>query len=111
MIDLYRVITAGKLDVLVNRVNEAILEGYAPTGGVVTTMNAPQFSQAVWKPIENVIDSGWIRWEGGQCPVAPDVMIEMEFHGGGKIVSTKPWDWDWEHDGDEGDIVAYREVS
>lgn len=56
---------------------------------------------------------GWIPWEGGECPVDPDICVEV------KLRSGKAWldngaeaagSWDWTHDPNHGieDIIAYR---
>lgn len=54
-------------------------------------------------------EHGFIPWNGGECPVAEDVTVEIKFCDGD---STKGFDddFDWRCTGNGGDIVAYRVV-
>jgi hypothetical protein len=55
-------------------------------------------------------EDGWIRWDGGECPIGDDVAHEVRFRDGSLFceadaVASK---WDWRHTDVKGDIVAYR---
>ncbi len=57
-------------------------------------------------------DHGWIKWDGGECPVSSGSKVDIEhrdndlFFGVAAINSTCAEIWD--HDGHIGDIIAYR---
>jgi len=53
-------------------------------------------------------DDGWIKWEGGSCPVPPGVEIRAKLRNG---MQPPPWvagGCRWEHHDTITDIVAYR---
>jgi hypothetical protein len=54
--------------------------------------------------------SPWITWTGGECPVAPETVVEVRLRDrtGGRAGS--PETLRWSHKGWAGDIVAYRVV-
>lgn len=58
------------------------------------------------------IDSGpmWIEWrgEGGEPPVGPKETIEVRLRDGGTNMAPAGR-FVWEHDGDEYDIIAWRQ--
>jgi len=49
----------------------------------------------------------WIDWNGGECPVAVYVDVEIELRKGVKDVSCAG-DWNWLHDNSDADIIRYR---
>lgn len=64
--------------------------------------------------------SEWIKWNGGECPVANGTLVDVE-HRDGDIIYNQPagiggrppegYAEDWSIDKDDpedGDIVAYR---
>ena len=60
--------------------------------------------------------SDWIDWGGGECPVAPDVMVmcwmacdrsESDIEGWCPIAAGK---MRWSHIGSGGDIIKYRVI-
>ena len=52
---------------------------------------------------------GWVAWGGGDCPVAPDIVVEV--HLADDYFSTdKAIVFDWTHDCDDRNIIAYRVV-
>jgi hypothetical protein len=63
---------------------------------------------------------GWIEWAGGECPVAPGVLVEVRYRGSRKP-ETGPWETEtgpgetfgecWQDDDYAEDIIAYRIVS
>lgn len=67
-------------------------------------------------PIAEVSD-GWRPWPGGECPVDPDVLVEVKFRNGKAWLdngaeSAGSWEWRWYNDKfyESDDIVAYRIV-
>lgn len=76
------------------------------------------------------IENDWIEWTGGECPVAPETVVDVRFRNGEEDCSggaAEYWtrmsrgrDW-WKHEGapwgaeidggNEADIIAYRVVS
>lgn len=63
----------------------------------------------------------WIEWDGGECPVPGDTLVQTRFRDGAKSFAlpadfycgVQPDDFDfWKHEGTEpGDnIIAYRVV-
>lgn len=52
---------------------------------------------------------GWVEWRGGECPVAVAQSIDMRFRDGRVYhVVRNADDLRWWHDGNGGDIIAYR---
>lgn len=52
---------------------------------------------------------GWITWAGGECPVPGDVTVKYFLRCGVKS-TDQACRLGWRHDGDSGDIIAYRVV-
>lgn len=52
----------------------------------------------------------WIRWSGGECPVADGTVVKIEFRDGGRRYTDKASDWYWGDDGDSCNIIRYRVV-
>jgi hypothetical protein len=50
---------------------------------------------------------GWIEWTGGACPVDGDQLVQARVRNG-RLISTNADDLGWWHDGNWGDIIAYR---
>ena len=53
----------------------------------------------------------WIKWSGGDCPVAPGTIVEVKLRCGGLAGpdTAKQYYWDLGDNGDDGgDIVEYR---
>ena len=54
-------------------------------------------------------ESGWIEWNGGECPVPPNTKVEIQYPDN-DVYSCIASAVDWNHDGTGGDITAYRVV-
>jgi hypothetical protein len=75
-----------------------------------------QYGQPVADALETITvptcDDGWIEWKGGECPVRPDVMVEVGFRN--SIVNkanADEWGWGWRDYEISGyDIIKYRVV-
>lgn len=57
------------------------------------------------------METEWIEWNGGECPVADAPHVEVKLRGGG-IAGGRACVLDWEHwhQSPELDIIAYRIV-
>lgn len=57
----------------------------------------------------------WKIWNGGECPVAPETMVQVQLRGWTRPVAeaqmidaADAYGWNWADEAD--DIIAYREV-
>jgi len=52
---------------------------------------------------------GWIKWDGGECPVAHGADVSVKFNDGDEMRDKTPELWGWDHDNEEStNIIAYR---
>ena len=53
---------------------------------------------------------GWIPWSGGECPVAPETLVDTKFRNGSRAFGEAADEWDWLHRSTLplSDIIAYR---
>lgn len=52
---------------------------------------------------------GWIKWEGGECPVLKGVRVQVRLRNGDEPVQSRPAErWVWTHERMGSDIMAYR---
>lgn len=54
--------------------------------------------------------SEWTEWNGGECPVAPDTQVDVQWRQGIKELGGKAGNLYWGRDDKHYDIVAYRVV-
>ena len=54
------------------------------------------------------INSPWIKWDGGECPVPPDTRIEIKCRTGKVLGPRLAYRFRWKHIDSGGDIVEYR---
>lgn len=52
--------------------------------------------------------SEWIEWNGGDCPVAGGVKVDIQFRDGEVHAWENPKHWLWTNDQGDGTIIAYR---
>lgn len=54
--------------------------------------------------------NGWIQWDGGECPVDSDAIVDVICRNQNQYQfnSDRAGDFDWSHDGVGGDIITYR---
>ena len=53
--------------------------------------------------------SDWIKWNGGECPVAYDTKVLVRLRDGtDQPVSVRAGNYLWGHGNEDGDIVAYK---
>jgi hypothetical protein len=53
-------------------------------------------------------DDGWIEWKGGECPVGPDVLVEVGFRNGRVTKSATAGAWGWGRSRGVDDIPGYE---
>lgn len=55
-------------------------------------------------------NDGWIDWQGGECPVSGDTVVEVKYRNPlpGHINNGQACYFSWSHEDDDGDIIAYR---
>lgn len=55
---------------------------------------------------------GWIDWQGGECPVDSDAIVEVRYWNQNqnqcRYNNDRAGDFEWSHTGSYGDIIAYR---
>jgi len=51
---------------------------------------------------------GWIKWDGGECPVSPDCWVAVKYNGGESDHPKPARSLDWKHDYRSYNIIAYR---
>lgn len=75
------------------------------------TRVAQSFLDWVNKPADalEANDEGWVKWEGGECPVGKNVMVEAKFEDG-SISCDHACAFSWDV-GTIADILAYRVVN
>lgn len=64
-------------------------------------------------PLTAVDADGWIKWEGGECPVAPGTLLDVRHRSGfeamrcraGRSYATRRH---WLDESSDADIIAYR---
>ena len=53
----------------------------------------------------------WIEWNGGECPVPGDTLVEVKFRNSNRTYKASPAkEWDWVIDHCAGDIIADRVI-
>ena len=56
-------------------------------------------------------ENEFIDWQGGECPVDSETVVEVKFTGGGKTTAGRPAGvFNWQRRNIGGDIIAYRVV-
>lgn len=55
-------------------------------------------------------EEGWIPWSGASIPVTSKALVDYKTRGGWGAHSVLGWNLRWSHNGDDGDIIAYRLV-
>ena len=52
-----------------------------------------------------------IKWDGGECPVPLDTLVEVKFRDGDSQSGYPAYAYYWHHDGDGADILEYRTIT
>lgn len=56
-------------------------------------------------------DDGWIKWEGGECPVDDDTDVKVRLRNGAVLTNAAgEFYWRWAAPNGGGNIVAYRRI-
>ena len=50
-------------------------------------------------------------WNGGECPVHPETVVEVWFRGQSYQSALKATYLEWEHDNSTGDIITFQVVT
>lgn len=53
----------------------------------------------------------WIKWDGGECPVPLDTLVEVKLRCGASELSGLAKKYCWHHNDDGADIVEYRTIT
>ena len=98
-------------DVMVNSPSWDVL--YHVGGGMFSdapsaTGRNPVLVSGVESGIKLAPDQPWVVWFGGECPVPEGVMVEIVGRDGDIERSWSSSGYRWSHDGNCGDIIAYR---
>jgi hypothetical protein len=74
----------------------------------VARQPSPAFAERI-KALEAAAEDGWIKWGGGECPVAHGSDVSVMFSDGDIVRDKWPEGWGWGcHGRDIEDIIAYR---
>ena len=62
------------------------------------------------EPLKFSGDDGWTLWQGGECPVDGDAIVEVRYRKTNpyQFNNDRAGDFTWSHHGIDGDIIAYR---
>lgn len=93
-------------------------EPYDPYSNVLAAVEEqaePAWDNGEWEPYDPYSneDSGWIPWNGGECPVSGDKGVLIRLRDGYEslnVLSANHWEWNWFVEYPEGDIIAYKVV-
>jgi hypothetical protein len=66
--------------------------------------------------VSAAVQSEWIEWAGGECPVEPDTIVDTKDRDGTVLRGSRAdrWNWDWGFPAcltPADNIIAYRVVS
>lgn len=62
------------------------------------------------EPLQETKEPAWIPWEGGECPLPDGVRWWEAKLRSGTLVGAEGKACRWSHDGNAGDIMAYRVI-
>lgn len=51
---------------------------------------------------------GWIKWDGGECPVLKSTLVALKLRIGDVMPSSLGAHYRWSNTGNPSDIVAYK---
>lgn len=54
---------------------------------------------------------GWIQWDGGECPVPPETVVQVRFETGSTSRPHAAVGWHWQNGRPIWNIVAYRVIN
>ena len=50
----------------------------------------------------------WYGWNGGECPVHPETVVEVQFDTDRDVEKAEHWGWQHHYEGWGSDIIAFR---
>src|SRR5690606_10583356 len=64
-----------------------------------------------WQVVEADAE-GWIKWDGGECPLPDDAPLEYTIRDGDEFNTTRAGNlrWEYGYGFPEADIIAYRPI-
>src|SRR5690554_3524239 len=80
----------------------------------ITGLSMPFIANHIDRDLWHVVganDDGWIKWEGGECPLPIEHLCDVKHRDGEVIRYAMTGRYKavrWEHTGSAGDIIAYR---
>ena len=93
--------------------NIITLSQYQALKTLVQKGNYPEIPDSSKGSNSTGLKDGWIKHDGNGQPVDDDVIVEVEFRGGGKDEARADYfsiSFEWGHSTWAGDIIAYRIV-
>lgn len=67
-----------------------------------------QYEAAIAASKAVVGHNGWINWDGGECPVEEDTLVDVRFRNGADDRNIEANHLRWSHKNLTADIIAYR---
>lgn len=84
-------------------------EGDESRNDLIELVRDVEGPQATSEPQPDTLHDGWLPWDGGECPVDPNALVEYKMRGGASSVDNAD-EIMWNHSGSSSDIIAYRVV-
>ena len=97
--------------------DERRLAGVLPTATEISIGNFKEIADRAERaapaetadtPAPPPADDGWIKWEGGECPVSPETLVDVRYRSRVTNVRRPAKAFRWSNMRHVADIVAYR---
>ena len=75
---------------------------------LIENMPIPTFKLVVAPTTTTADSDGWIEWNGGDCPIDPNIMVEIKHRIEESTATNRAKVYRWDHKDNNGDIIAYR---
>lgn len=100
----------GRGDVTSGIIIDELAIDHRKSGKIGVKITREQYEAALAASKAVVGRDGWIDWQGGECPVDSDAIVEVKFqwHNQHQYNNDRAGDFDWAHTGSNCDIIAYR---
>lgn len=102
-----------KLTVEVARRHQRDLKSFQENPKIGLSLKEELYLQALeiaLPVLEQQEKGGWIEWNGGECPVGKDEMIDIKYGDDAYANYVRAGAFNWKHDDDCYPIIAYRVV-
>ena len=96
----------------IERNSRGLIIGNIEHSGRYVWFNNGHYRVIGWDPLDLVRDAdplpaepdkdGWIKHDGGPCPVPPDTLVDIKFRAGHGVGCVRPALWNW------GEATQYR---